>query len=206
MLIKDFQVGQLQTNCYIVTDENTLNCVVIDPGAESNVMLDYIEEHGLHLKYILITHGHFDHTTAAEEMQKVSGAPIYISEKDSSRTGSTEHYCFNITADMDVKHYAEGDSIELDSLHFDVIETPGHSPGSVCLIIENAIFCGDTLFRDSCGRTDFEDGDVNAILASLLRLDALDGDYEVYPGHMDSTTLNRERRFNYYINYAKGAK
>ena len=202
MLIKDFQVGQLQTNCYIVTDENTLNCVVIDPGAESNVMLNYIEENGLHLKYIFITHGHFDHTTAAEEMQKASGAPIYINEKDSSRTGSTEHYCFNITDDMDVRHYAEGDSIELDSLHFDVIETPGHSPGSVCLIIENAMFCGDTLFRDSCGRTDLQGGSMRTLMRSLKRLYELEGDYEVYPGHADSTTLERERRFNYFMQFA----
>ncbi|MCQ2452882.1 MAG: MBL fold metallo-hydrolase, partial [Oscillospiraceae bacterium] len=106
-------------------------------------------------------------------------------------------------ADEAILYYTEGDTVSVGGLTFTVMETPGHSSGSVCLICEDAIFSGDTLFRDSCGRTDFEDGDMEAMLRSLLRLEAMEGNYEVYPGHMDATTLDRERAFNYYITYAK---
>ena len=100
--------------------------------------------------------------------------------------------------------YSEGDVMRVGSLEFRVMETPGHSPGSVTLICGDALFTGDTLFRDSCGRTDLPGGDMNTLQRSLRRLAELPGDYEVYPGHMDSTTLERERRFNYYMRYASG--
>ena len=102
-----------------------------------------------------------------------------------------------------MRYYKEGDVISVGALEFKVLETPGHSRGSVTLLCESAMFSGDTLFRDSCGRTDFEGGDMATILKSLLRLANLEGDYEVYPGHMGSSTLSRERSFNYYMNYAK---
>ena len=202
MLIKDFQVGALQTNCYIVTDENTLSCAVIDPGAESNVMLDYIESNGLKVRAIFITHGHFDHTMAVPEMQYATGAPVYINKKDAGAADCAAHHCYAVPEGSDTRFYAEGDEIDIDSLHFKVMETPGHSPGSVCLQCETALFCGDTLFRDSCGRTDLEGGSMREIMRSLKRLYELPGDYEVYPGHADTTTLERERRFNYYMSYA----
>jgi len=98
--------------------------------------------------------------------------------------------------------YKEGDEFQVGSLTFRVLETPGHTPGGVCLLCGDALFTGDTLFRDSCGRTDLPGGDMPTLLRSLKKLGDLPGDYEVYPGHMDSTTLDRERRFNYYMKYA----
>ena len=193
MLIKSFALGQLMTNCYIVTDEETLECAVIDPGAHASVILNYLEENHLKAKAILITHGHFDHTTAAESLSKATGAPIYVNEKDCGR--GAMHY----RAPEGVKYYSEGDEIDVSGLKFKVIETPGHSLGSVTLICGEALFTGDLLFRDSCGRTDFEDGSMETLLKSLKRLYELKGDYEVYPGHADATTLERERRFNYYM-------
>ncbi len=199
MLIKSFELGQLITNCYIVTDENTLECAIIDPGAHASVILNYLEENKLKAKAILITHGHFDHTTAAENVSKGTGAPIYVNQKDCMRG---EHSSMHYRAPEGVKYYAEGDEINISGLKFKVLETPGHSPGSVTLMCEDALFTGDTLFQDSCGRTDLEGGNMQTLLASLKKLYNLEGDFDVYPGHAGSTTLERERRFNYYMQRA----
>ena len=203
MLIKTLPVGQIETNCYIVTDENTLECAIIDPGDESNTILDYIEDHKLRPKYIFLTHGHFDHTMAVNAVYEETHATVCMNEKDSHAVIRNAPFRFNPPADT--IWYKEGDELQVGSLTFRVIETPGHTPGGVCLICEDAIFCGDTLFRDSCGRTDLEGGDMNELLRSLKRLSDLPGDYEVYPGHMDSTTLGRERAYNYYMKYAQDA-
>ena len=196
MLIKTFTVGQIETNCYIVTDPDTLQCAVIDPGDESNVILNYLEEHKLKAKYIFLTHGHFDHTMAVSAVQAETGAAVCMSRKDVGR--GDYRYDPGDGAIM----VGEGDRLHVGGLTFTVMETPGHTPGGVCLICENALFTGDTLFKDSCGRTDLPGGDMGQILQSLKRLHDLPGDYEVYPGHMDSSTLDRERRFNQYMRYA----
>jgi glyoxylase-like metal-dependent hydrolase (beta-lactamase superfamily II) len=198
MLIKTLTVGQLQTNCYIVTDENTLECAVIDPGAESGRILNYLEENNLRTRCIFITHGHFDHTTAVSEVREGTGAAVFIHKNDASSGKSAAHkYC----TDEDLSFYKEGDVISVGGLAFHVLETPGHSVGSVSLQCENALFTGDTLFKSSCGRTDLG-GSMDALLQSLKRLYFLSGDFEVYPGHADATTLSRERRFNDYMKYA----
>ncbi|NLL45969.1 MAG: MBL fold metallo-hydrolase [Clostridiales bacterium] len=196
MLIKTFVVGQLQTNCYIVTDEKTLDCAVIDPGAQASVILDYLESNKLKARAIFITHGHFDHTTAAETVMKATGADMYIHRLECADKRNAQ---MKYVPPKGVKHYAEGDEIRVSGLVFKVLETPGHSPGSVTLMCEDALFTGDTLFRDSCGRTDFEGGSMSVMLKSLKRLYELEGDFEVYPGHADHTSLSRERSVNYYM-------
>ncbi len=196
MLIKCLVVGPIETNCYIVTDENTLECAVIDPGDESNTIMNYLEENQLTAKYIFLTHGHFDHTTAVVPVQKQTGATVCVHSAD---VGEGE-YCFQPPAGT--VFYREGDQFRVGSLLFQVIETPGHTPGGVTLLCEDALFCGDTLFRDSCGRTDLSGGDMPTLMQSLKRLGNLAGNYEVYPGHMEQTTLDRERRYNYYLRYA----
>jgi glyoxylase-like metal-dependent hydrolase (beta-lactamase superfamily II) len=198
MLIKTLPVGQLETNCYVVTDEATLACAVIDPGAESNTILDYIEANKLRPAVIFVTHGHFDHVTALSAVCAETGAPAYIHRSDTYPPGDGSH---KLKVFDGLKTYAEGDVIAVGGLNFTVLETPGHSPGSVTLQCENALFTGDTLFCDSCGRTDLG-GSMDEMLVSLKRLSALDGDFEVYPGHGESTTLAREREFNYYVRYA----
>ncbi|MBO6010802.1 MAG: MBL fold metallo-hydrolase, partial [Oscillospiraceae bacterium] len=120
-------------------------------------------------------------------------------KKDVLETG---HASLKFSVRPVVRYYGEGDEIKVGSLVFRVMETPGHSEGSVTLVCEDAIFSGDTLFRGSCGRTDFEDGDMNAMLASLRRIAGLEGDFEVFPGHADATSLDRERRFNPYVRAA----
>jgi len=200
MLIKTLPVGMLETNCYIVTDEGTRKCAIIDPGAESNTILDYVESNRLAPMAIFLTHGHFDHCMALETVAESTGAPAYIHERDAEDIGFRRH-C-SLGAEGKLHSYAEGDSFQIGGIEITVLETPGHSPGSVTLLCESALFTGDTLFRDSCGRTDLEGGDTAQLMASLRRLSDIDGDYEVYPGHADTTTLNRERSFNYYMKQA----
>lgn len=200
MLIKTIPVGQLETNCYVVTDENTLDCVLIDPGDEMNTILDYTESNKLKVRAILLTHGHFDHVGAASEIVEETGCELYINPRDEGYEPGLSGMKFKMPAGG--KHYDDGDTVKIGALEFKVLATPGHTPGGVCLICENALFTGDTLFRGSCGRTDLPGGDIEQELMSLKRICALPGDYEVYPGHMDSTTLERERRFNHYCREA----
>lgn len=200
MLIKTIPVGQLETNCYIVTNEQTLDCAVIDPGDESNTILDYLEENRLRCGAILLTHGHYDHVGAVDSVQEETGATVYLHRADDHQTSGDLHFPYSLPENG--QYYADGDSVRLPGLTFEVIGTPGHTPGGVTLKCENALFTGDTLFKGSCGRTDLPGGDMEEELASLKRICSLPGDYEVYPGHMDSSTLSRERLFNYYCRLA----
>ena len=201
MLIKTLPVGQLETNCYVVINEDTLACVVIDPGDESNVILNYLEDNHLHCEAIFLTHGHYDHTGAVEAVMEETGAPVYLCPRDDARMTGDRHYAYLLPEGG--RYYDEGDVLSIAGLNFKILATPGHTAGGVCILCENALFTGDTLFRGSCGRTDLPGGDMDEELKSLARLCALPGDYEVYPGHMDSSTLERERNFNYYCREAK---
>ena len=200
MLIKTLPVGQLETNCYVVTDENALVCAVIDPGDESNTILDYIEDNKLSCKAILITHAHFDHVSAVNAMLEATGAELYMCEKDLelAKTGASGRF----TPPENTHFYTDGDEVKVAGLTFKVMETPGHTPGGVTLICGDALFTGDTLFRGSCGRTDLPGGDMRAELRSLKRIASLEGDYEVYPGHAESSMLSIEREHNPYVRHA----
>jgi glyoxylase-like metal-dependent hydrolase (beta-lactamase superfamily II) len=202
MLIKTITVGPFETNCYIVTDEKTRGCVVIDPGAEAAVLLNYLEENRLNCHFVLLTHGHFDHVGAVAELVEETGAPLWMHEKDNGTAigGGDAVY----SAPAGAHFFRDGDVITCDALAFAVLETPGHTPGSVCFLCtaadgDRALFSGDTLFRDSCGRTDFRLGSTEDMFRSLRRLAGLEGDCEVYPGHGFSTTLDRERAVNYFM-------
>lgn len=199
MLIKTLPVGHMEANCYVVTDESTLECAVIDPGDESNTILDYIEDNRLIPRAILLTHGHFDHVGAVETLAEETSAPIWMHRADYSE--KYEEYRYHAPAG--VRFFSDGDVIEVGSLRFRVLETPGHSPGSVTFRCEDALFTGDTLFRGSAGRTDLPGGDMDKLMASLRRIYDIPGDLEIYPGHMGPSTLSVERASNYYMRYAK---
>lgn len=203
MLIKTIPVGQLETNCYVVTNENTLECVVIDPGDESNTILDYLECNHLKCLAVMLTHGHYDHVGAVDTIAEETGAMVWMNERDDLRHAADSHLPYALKKNG--KSYDDGDILEVGGLRFEVIATPGHTPGSVTLRCEDALFTGDTLFKGSCGRTDLPGGDMEQELRSLRRICELPGDYEVYPGHMDSSTLEREREFNYYCRAAMRA-
>lgn len=197
MLIKTLEVGFLQTNCYIVTDEDTLECAVIDPGADAGRIASYLEDNKLIPRAILLTHGHFDHVMGVNDLAEEKNLPVYMSEKDLGREIGNNYY--NFDPPEDTRFVKEGDEIQIGSLTFRVIECPGHTPGGLTYQVENCLFTGDTLFRLSCGRYDFPGSSSVELTLSLSKLRDLEGDYEVYPGHEESTTLEFERRFNPYV-------
>ena len=203
MLIKTITVGAYETNCYIVADEKTLECAVIDPGSDASTILDYLEETHLRCRFVILTHGHFDHTGAVNDVLAETDATLMMHKADVGVSVGGDFYRFVPPADT--KYFSDGDVICVGALSFTVIETPGHTPGSVTLRCAEAgsdevvYFTGDTLFRDSCGRTDFPGSSTEDILRSLKRLAELPGDGEVYPGHGFSSTLGRERQFNYFM-------
>ena len=192
--MKHLALGAYQTNCYLVWDENSSACVVIDPGYEAKTVLLEAKKLGKEISAILLTHGHFDHVGAVKDLAAETDCKVYLCAEDLSMppqmTAGPLYY---------TDTYAEGDFVEEAGLSFKVIHTPGHTPGSVCLLCENALFSGDTLFWGSCGRTDLPGGNWATIQKSLKRLAALSGDYDVYPGHGDFTKLSFERKMNPYM-------
>ena len=200
MNIKTIPVGQLETNCYVVVNEETLACVVIDPGDESNAIMDYIESNRLRCEAIMLTHGHFDHVGAVNEILEQTGCALYINPRDEGYEVGKSGMKFKMPEGG--KYYEDGEIIVQAGLEFKVVANPGHTTGSVCLICGGALFTGDTLFRGSCGRADLPGGSMREEMRSLKKICELEGDYEVYPGHMDSSSLERERRFNHYCREA----
>lgn len=198
MNIKTLQVGAIRTNCYILIDEESNQAAVIDPGDDAQKILAQLQEDGAEVRYILLTHGHYDHTTAVPQLhQALPNAKIYIHEADANGAGSK---LFPLAGQVDdLLLYGEGDTLPLGSLTIRVLHTPGHSPGSVSLLVGDVLFSGDTLFCSSMGRTDLPGGSHEQIMASLRRLGQLEGNLKVLPGHEWATTLDREREYNYFL-------
>ena len=201
MEVKVLQVGPIGTNCYILEDEKARAAAIIDPGDEAGRILQVIEDDGVDVKYILLTHGHYDHTTAVPQLHKaLPQAEIYIHRADANGAGSQ---LFPLAGQIPgLKFYDEGDTLALGDMTIQVLHTPGHSKGSVTLKVGDVLFCGDTLFGGSCGRTDLAGGSYAEIMASLKKLGQLPGDYHVCPGHDVTSTLERERRSNPFLREA----
>ena len=197
MQVTRLPLGVYQTNCYIIYEENAASCCVLDPGGEAKKVLEFMSLRNLTLDAILLTHGHFDHVGAVKELHEATGCRVYLCTEDLTMpakwTGGELFY---------TDSYGEGDELDFAGLHIKVLHTPGHTPGSVCLIVDDSIFSGDTLFAGSCGRTDLPGGDGEVILASLRRLAELEEDYTLYPGHSASTKLAREKQYNPFIKKA----
>ncbi len=192
--IRTLSLGDYQTNCYIVWGEDSKWCVVIDPGDAPEQVLQATEEAGVKIDAVLLTHGHFDHVGGVRTIAARTGCRIYIHRKEEllpdSMTGGMLFYS---------NAYSEGDVLKIAGLEIQVLHTPGHTPGAVCLAVENTLFSGDTLFAGSIGRTDFPGGDVADMKKSLARLGALPTDYRVLPGHGEETTLFVEKENNPYL-------
>ena len=180
-------VGMLATNCYIITEDEK-ECVIVDPGAEAQKILSFLDDHGLSCVGILLTHGHDDHTGALEELQDATGAEVWI--------GKGDVYRLNKAPDHEVK---DGEEIELAGMRFSVVEVPGHTEGSVLFFCGDLMFAGDTLFYRSIGRTDLPGGDLRSMQRSLAKILAFDSDYQVLPGHGPITALSEERERNPFL-------
>lgn len=201
MDIKTLQVGPIGTNCYLLCDETEKLCAVIDPGGDAGRVAAAVQDSGCAPCAILLTHGHYDHTGAVAELaEKWPNVPVYLNHRD--QCGEDAYLRQLFPPVPCAKDYGEGDTIQVGSLTLKVLATPGHSEGSVTLRCGDVLFCGDTLFAGSCGRTDFPGGSVKKMMESLKRLGGLEGDLMVYPGHMEDSTLDRERSWNPYLRQA----
>lgn len=192
--IKTLTLGQYETNCYILYSEASSDCIVIDPGYEPERVLEAVKALNKHLQAILLTHGHFDHVGGVREIFAQTDCDIYLCPADCAMPEqmTAGPLCYTCS-------YQEGDVLSLAGLTLRVLQTPGHTPGSVCLLCDGNLFSGDTLFAGSCGRTDLPGGSWNDLQTSLSRLKALEGSFTVYPGHGEATTLDAEKRYNPYL-------
>ena len=192
--IHTLTLGLYQTNCYIVQKEGSKRCIVIDPGYEANTILNRTALLGLEIEAILLTHGHFDHVGAVRQIAADTDCKVYLQENELSLPAAM--------TDGPLYHtdlYPESGVVELAGMTVKVIKTPGHTPGSVCLLVENALFSGDTLFAGSMGRCDFPGSNIFDMRKSLKKLRDLAGDYRVLPGHAEESTLEYERKTNPYL-------
>ena len=205
MILKTLLVGPLETNCYILGDEKSKEAVVIDPGGDFEEIEKQLKKLKLKVKYIVLTHGHFDHTGALAQLKKATGAEVLIHAEDASMlspTGQAQPFFMEsgkdpCAADGTLK---EGDKIQFGENSLEVLHTPGHTPGGISLLIDKMIFVGDTLFCGSIGRTDLPGGSFQELIDSIkMKLLTKGDDYLIYPGHGPTTTIGEERKNNPFL-------
>ena len=202
MIIQSLVVGPIQANCFILGDEKTQEAVVIDPGDEAQRILAGLQKQALKLKYIINTHGHFDHVGANKALKEKTGAPILIHRAEApllaQLSSSAAVWGMQVDDSPPADRLLEdGDKISFGEITLEVIHTPGHSLGGISLYTPKDLFVGDTLFAGSIGRTDFPGGDYDQLISGVrTRLFVLGDDVKVYPGHGPATTIGQERRYN----------
>lgn len=213
MIHEILPVGWLQCNCSILGDENTREAIVVDPGDEIDEILAILAKHRLQVKYIVITHSHIDHIGGAKKLKEKTGAPVYMNERDLELLRHLDQQALMVgvptpeTTEIDVT-LRDGDQLECGEIRAGILHTPGHTQGSICLLVQELVkdtvpgtlLAGDTLFRGSIGRTDLPGGNFHQIMHSLQeKLLALDDSTVVVPGHGPVTTIGRERDSNPFL-------
>ncbi len=198
-------VGPIQTNCYIIADIHTKNAIVIDPGSDAEKILNEIRNNDLNLVYIINTHAHIDHTAANKYIKESTGADILIGENeaplliDNGKNLAATLQINDISPSADRVLY-DNESITLGSLNLKVINTPGHTPGGICLLSKGFVFTGDTLFCQGLGRTDLPGGSEKDLHKSIkMRLFSLDDNLIIYPGHGNFSTIGQEKQTLAYL-------
>lgn len=206
MYIRHIVVGEIQTNCYIAGADNGSSCIAVDPGDEAGRIIEIAERDGRNITAVLLTHGHFDHIGAVDEIRNGCGAKVYacIREKEllaSPSLNLSSGFNENLSEKADV-YVKDGDVVNEAGLKLRVIETPGHTSGGVCYYSEpdRVLFSGDTLFEASVGRTDFPTGNAGILVSSIRdKLFVLPDEVEVYPGHGAYTSVGYEKKHNLYV-------
>ncbi|MBN1580470.1 MAG: MBL fold metallo-hydrolase [Anaerolineae bacterium] len=215
MIIETLAVGQLQTNCYVIADEQTRKGAIVDPGGHADTILKAVNKHKLDIRYVVNTHAHFDHMLAnADIVHKLSSAqkqaPKLAVHPDAvallQQDGGARMFGFSAISSPDPDLLiGEGDELAIGALSMRILHTPGHSPGSICLYCapEKVLFGGDVLFLGGIGRTDLPGGDWDTLMNSITnKLFALPDEVVVYPGHGMPTTIGRERKSNPFVRVA----
>lgn len=203
MKIKKVLTGYGAANTYIVYDENTLDGVMVDPSDRADILIK--EANGINIKYILLTHPHFDHIGALEETSQHFNAPVVIHKEDALSLTDTRYNLCTFAGVKENKKEAdltvtEDDTLTVGNIKLSFIHTPGHTRGSMCIFVgDKDLFTGDTLFKGCIGRTDFDGGSSEEILKSLKKLLKLDDDIRIYPGHGEESTIGFEKMTNPYI-------
>lgn len=204
MKLYHLMTGLLHVNTYILVNEDSKDAVIIDCGERYKQIEETVKSLGIKIVAVLLTHAHFDHSGCAKKLQD-NGAKIYISNIDAPKLLNEQ----NLSGDFGRKFeyltadhlFSDGDEFEIIGIKFKVILTPGHTDGSATFIVDNMLFTGDTLFLGSVGRTDFVTGNREDLITSVKKLFSLPGEYYVYPGHDDFTTLEHERKYNLMADY-----
>ncbi len=203
MIIKKLVVGPLENNCFIIADEKSKECFVVDPGDEPDRILDLIRENNFIVRYIVCTHAHFDHVAAVPDIKEETKAKIILHKEDLDIYRSTKNqaalwgYEVDPLPEPDI-FVSEGDILEVGDLKFEVFHTPGHSQGSICLYGKGIVITGDTLFAGSVGRTDLHGGDINKLKKSFKRLISLPDEVKVLTGHGPESTIKKEKIDNFF--------
>jgi glyoxylase-like metal-dependent hydrolase (beta-lactamase superfamily II) len=197
--VQRLELGPLQTNCWLVSDGAGGPLLVIDPAGDAQMLVDEVA--GREIGAVVLTHGHFDHLAAAHELLTVCGGRLMVHIADAAWITTPEGtgaalFGLTDTAPPADRELRDGDTIVVGGITAEVIHTPGHTPGSISLLVDGELFSGDTLFAGSVGRTDFPRGDSQELRASIARLAALPDTTVVRPGHGPDTTIGRERRVN----------
>jgi hydroxyacylglutathione hydrolase len=206
MLIQRIPVGPLYTNCYVIACDKTGEAAVVDPGGDAEDILDFVENNTLVVKYVILTHGHSDHIAGVEHIKAATGAKIAIHSADAPMlTDASKNLSQNVfgkrlnlpEADIILK---DGDILKMGLFDIDIIHTPGHTQGGICLSVENILITGDTLFACSVGRSDLPGGNHEQLISSIKeKLLKFTDDVKVFPGHGPVTTIGIERSTNNFI-------
>jgi hydroxyacylglutathione hydrolase len=206
MLIKSFYTGPLSVNCYVITDEKSKKTFMVDPGGHNADMVNYIKEHQFLLEYIVLTHGHGDHIGGVPDIKKefpnvklVGCIHDKAMFEDARANMSTMIYGFPVEFSAD-QYVDDGDTMKIGEMELRFFHTPGHTPGGMCVLLEDVVFSGDTLFEQSIGRTDFPGSSFQALVKSIHeKLFILPDDTTVLPGHMGTTTIGFEKENNPFV-------
>lgn len=205
MIFEGFGVGPMDSNCYIIGCDDTKIGAVVDPGAEGSRILDRLAKLNLNCKYIILTHGHVDHIGALKEVRQATGAEVLIHSKDADMlTSPAKNLSMFIGSMLKFKAaerlLEDGDKIVVGNITLEVIHTPGHTAGGICLKVGNDLIVGDTLFAGSVGRTDFPGGNHNVMINSIkTKLLGFPDETKVYPGHGSESTIGMEKKTNPFL-------